>query len=159
MAKNSQIPWFLPLANTMVKTLLRAGVKLTGPGRCPMYLITVRGRKSGQPRTTPIAIVEQDGNRYLLTPYGAVDWVRNLRAAGEATLTRGRHPEQIRAVELPEDQAGLVLRRFMETGNPIIRLFGVTGETAPEDIEHLAASHPVFLLRKATATFAAAKAA
>jgi deazaflavin-dependent oxidoreductase (nitroreductase family) len=152
MAKKSQIPWFLPLANTMVKTLLRVGVKLTGPGKYPMYLITVRGRKSGQPRTTPIAVVEQDGKRYLLTPYGAVDWVRNLRAAGDATFTRGRRTEQMRAVELPEDQAGLVLKRFIATGNPIIRLFGITKETTPEDIERMMASHPVFLLQSATAT-------
>src|SRR5438270_12296180 len=121
MATKSQIPWFLPAANTMVKTLLRAGVKLNGPGKAPMYLITVRGRKSGQPRTTPIAVLEQDGKRYLLTPYGAVDWVRNLRAAGEATFTRGRRSEQLRATELPEDEAGMGLKKFVATGNPIIR--------------------------------------
>ncbi len=156
MAKNSQIPWFLPLANTMVKTLLRVGVKLTGPGKCPMYLLTVPGRKSGQPRTTPIAVLEQDGKRYLGTPYGVVDWVRNLRAAGEATFTRGCHTEQIRAIELPEDEGGLVLKRFIATGNPIIRLFGVTRESTEEDIERLSASHPVFLLQSATATTPAA---
>lgn len=150
MATKSQIPWFLPLANKMVKTLMRAGVKLTGPGKCPMYLMTVRGRKSGQPRTTPIAVVEQNGERYLLTPYGAVDWVRNLRAAREATFTRGRRPEQIRAMELPEDEASLVMKRFIETGNPIIRLFGITKDIAPDDIERLVASHPVFLLQSGT---------
>ncbi len=152
MAKKSQIPWFLPLANTMVKTLMRAGVKLSGPGKCPMYLMTVLGRKSGQPRTTPIAVVEQNGKRYLLTPYGAVDWVRNLRAAGEAIFTRGRRAEKMRAIELPGDEAGLVLKSFIETGNPIIRLFGINKETAPEDIERMMASHPVFILQSATAT-------
>ena len=156
MANKSQIPWFLPLANKMVKALMRVGVKLTGPGKCPMYLMTVRGRKSGQPRTTPIAVVEQNGERYLLTPYGAVDWVRNLRAAGEATFTRGRRPEQIRAMELPQDEAGLVMKRFIETGNPIIRLFGITNDIAPEDIERLAANHPVFILHSATTTMPAA---
>jgi deazaflavin-dependent oxidoreductase (nitroreductase family) len=156
MAKQSQIPWFLPLANSMVKTLLRIGIKLTGPGKYPMYLITVRGRKSGQPRTTPIAVVEQDGKRYLLTPYGAVDWVRNLRAAGEASFTRGRRTEQMRAIELPEDEAAVVLKRFIETGNPIIRLFGITRETTPEDLERMLPSHPVFLLQSATATVPAA---
>jgi deazaflavin-dependent oxidoreductase (nitroreductase family) len=151
MAKNSKIPWFLPMANNMVKTLMRAGVKLNGPGKCPMYLLTVPGRKSGQPRTTPIAVVEQDGERYLLTPYGAVDWVRNLRAAGVASFTRGRRTEQIRAVELPVEEGGLILKRFIDTGNPIIRLFGVTKETSPEDIERMPAKHPVFLLQSAAA--------
>ena len=44
MANKTQIPWFLPMANKMVATLLRIGVKLNGPGKCPMYLFTVRGR-------------------------------------------------------------------------------------------------------------------
>jgi len=159
MTTNSPLPWFLPLANTLVKTLMRAGVPLSGPGKCPMYLMTVRGRKSGQPRTTPIAVVAQNQQRYLLTPYGAVDWVRNLRAAGEALFTRGRRTETLRARELPGDEARLVLKRFIETGNPIIRLFGITKETAPADIERMLASHPVFLLQSASATIPAAPAA
>jgi hypothetical protein len=82
--------------------------------------------------------------------------VRNLRAAGEATFTRGRRSEQIRAVELPRDEAGPVLKRFIATGNPIVRLFGITGETSPEEIERMMAGHPVFLLQSATATIPAA---
>jgi len=156
MAEKSQIPWYLPLANSMVKTLMGAGVKLTGPGKAPMYLLTVRGRKSGQPRTTPIAIVEQDGTRYLFAPFGVVDWVRNLRAAGEATLTRGRRAEQIRATELSADEARPVVKRFIETGNPILRLFGVTKEMSQEEVERLMASHPVFLLQSAATPIAAA---
>src|SRR5947208_4160563 len=99
MAQTSQVPLFVRIGNIMTATLLRAGFKLVGPGNCPMYLLTVRGRKSGLPRTTPIAVLEQDGQRYLMTPYGVVDWVRNLRAAGQATLTRGRRTEEIRALE------------------------------------------------------------
>src|SRR3977135_2173133 len=112
MAKKSNVPTFVLAANVMTKALLRAGIKLMGPGKSPMYLITVAGRKSGLPRSTPIASIEHDGQRYLLTPYGVVDWVRNRRAAGTANLTRGRRTEEIRAVEVPESEASRILKSF-----------------------------------------------
>src|SRR6266851_15170 len=87
MAKTYQAPLFVRLGNVLTTTLLRAGVKLVGPRNYPMYLLTVRGRASGQPRTISIVILEQNGKRYLDSPYGIVNWVRNLRAAREAILT------------------------------------------------------------------------
>jgi deazaflavin-dependent oxidoreductase (nitroreductase family) len=152
MAKTSPVPAFVRLANVLTTTLLRAGFKLMGPGDCPLYLLTVRGRKSGQPRTTPIATLERDGKRYLLTPYGVVDWVRNLRAAGTAILTRGRRDEEIHVIELPSDEAFLVLKEFIESGNPIGRFFGVTVESSHEEFERMVSSHPVFLLQRVAAT-------
>jgi deazaflavin-dependent oxidoreductase (nitroreductase family) len=149
MAKQSPVPRFVRVANLLTTTLLRLGVKLFGPGHAPLYLLTVRGRTSGQPRTTPVAIVAQEEARYLLAPYGVVDWVRNLRAAGEGTLTRGRRAEAIRASELPRDEAGRVLERFIASGNPIGRAFGVSKDAAPEAFVRAAASHPVFLVRPA----------
>jgi deazaflavin-dependent oxidoreductase (nitroreductase family) len=132
----------------MTTTLLRAGVKITAPGGYRMYLLTVRGRKSGQPRTTPIVVVEQDGGRYLVAPYGVVDWVRNLRAAGEATLTRGRRAEQVRAVELSPREAGLVLKRSVEAGIPsfLAKYFEIGPESSREECERAAQLHPVFSL-------------
>src|SRR5439155_3421559 len=116
-----QAPLFVRLGNVLTTTLLRAGVKLVGPfvffGNYPMYLLTVRGRKSGQPRTVSMAIIERDGKRYLGAPFGAVSWVRNLRAAGEATLTRGRRAETVNARELPPGEAALVLREEVKDGN------------------------------------------
>lgn len=132
----------------MTKTLLRAGVKLVGFGRHPTYLLTVPGRKSGEPRTTPVSVVERDGKRYLFAPYGVVDWVRNLQAAGAAILTRGRRTEEIRATELPSSEAGLVLKAFIESGNPMGLFFGVTGESSREEFEQAVVSHPVFLLQR-----------
>ena len=90
MATTSQVPWFVPVGNKITMALARAGVKLSGPGvffgNYPMYLLTVRGRKSGQPRTVLIAAIQRDGKRYVSSPYGIVDWVRNLRAAGKAVI-------------------------------------------------------------------------
>lgn len=148
-ARTSPVPRFVRVANVATTVLLRAGVRLVGFGRLPTYLLTVRGRTSGQPRTTPITVIPQGGERYVLAPYGAVDWVRNLRAAGEATLTRGRRGEGVRATELPAAEAGRVLRAFIESGNPIGRAFGVTAASSREEFERAAATHPVFLLRRA----------
>jgi deazaflavin-dependent oxidoreductase (nitroreductase family) len=156
MATTSPVPKFVRVANVLTTTLLRAGVNLVGFGRHPTYLLTVRGRKSGEPRTTPVSVVERDGNRYLFAPYGVVDWVRNLRAAGAATLTRGHRAEAIRATELPGDEAGRILKAFIESGNPMGRFFGVTGESSREEFEHATISHPVFLLQSVTSPVAEA---
>lgn len=101
MAIRSRVPRFVRVANLLTTILVRCGVTLSGPGPAPLYLLTVRGRTSGQPRTTPVAIIEHEHKRYLLALYGVVDWVRNLRAAGGATRIRGRRAEAIRASELP----------------------------------------------------------
>jgi deazaflavin-dependent oxidoreductase (nitroreductase family) len=150
MAKTSQVPFFVPLGNVLTMSLLRAGFKLVGPylvrGNYPLYLLTVRGRKSGQPRTIPLVIIQQNGKRYLASPYGIVDWVRNLRAAGEAILTRGRRSEAVNARELPPWEAALVLREDIKAGNPFARYYQVTAESSLEDFERTVASHPVFVL-------------
>jgi deazaflavin-dependent oxidoreductase (nitroreductase family) len=150
MAQAAQLPVFVRAGNAVTLTLLRAGFKLVGPfmffGNYPMYLLTVRGRKSGQPRTVAIAIMQRNGKRYVGSPYGIVDWVRNLRAAGEALLTRGRHAETIRATELPPAEAALIIREEIKSGNPFIRFYGVTNESSQEEIERAATSHPLFML-------------
>src|SRR5450631_1939583 len=133
MAKTHQAPLFVRLGNVLTTTLLRAGVKLGGPGNYPMYLLTVRGRKSGQPRTIPIVTIERDGKRYVGSVYGIVDWVRNLRAAGEAILTRGRRSETVNVRELPKDEAALVLREDIKGGNPFARYYGVTANSSLEE--------------------------
>jgi deazaflavin-dependent oxidoreductase (nitroreductase family) len=156
MAATSPVPRFVRVANVLTKTLLRAGVNLVGFGRHPTYLLTVRGRKSGELRTTPVSVVERDGKRYLFAPYGVVNWVRNLRAAGAATLTRGRRAEAIRAIELPNDEAGLVLKAFIESGNPMGRYFGVTMESSREEFERTTIGHPVFLLQSVDAAISGA---
>jgi deazaflavin-dependent oxidoreductase (nitroreductase family) len=148
MAKTYQAPTFVRLGNVLTTTLLRAGFKLVGLGNYPMYLLTVRGRKSGQPRTVSIAMIERNGKRYLGSPFGVVAWVRNLRAAGEATLTRGRRSETVNAIALPPREAALVLREEIKGGNPFGKYYGVTVESSLGEFERAAVSHPVFLLER-----------
>ena len=152
MAKIYRAPMFVRVANVLTITLLRAGVKLVGPfmvfGNYPMYLLTVRGRTSGLPRTVPLAIIARNGKRYIASPYGIVDWVRNLRAAGEAVLTRGRHAETVNGRELPNGEAALLLQADVKGGNPFAHYFGVTADSSLEEFERAAVSHPVFVLEQ-----------
>lgn len=142
-------PWFVRVGNAVTTPLLRVGVKLVGFGRYPTYLLTVRGRKSGQPRTVPIVLLRRNGKRYLASPFGMVNWVRNLQASGEATLTRGRRSEPVKAIELSQHDAALVLRDDVRDGNPFARYFGVTKNSSLAEFERAAVSHPVFLLERA----------
>ncbi len=157
IAKMEKAPWFARWGNLLTTPLLRAGVKLVGPGHYPLYLLTVRGRKSGQPRTVPIALMEQHGKRYLAATYGIVDWVRNLRKAREAILTRGRHAETVTARELSQGEAALVLRAEIKR-TPLARsmagrFYGVTADTPLEECERAMLTHPIFVLeRKARGT-------
>src|SRR5215813_6058119 len=93
--KSTQVPWWAAYFNRIVRPLLAAGVPMG-----PDVLLTVRGRKSGLPRTTPVTLCEYAGRRGLISPFGETDWARNLRAAGEATISRGRWQEAVAAVEL-----------------------------------------------------------
>ena len=152
MATKNQAPRFVRVANVLTTTLLRAGLPLVGPGlvigNYPMYLLTVRGRKSGQPRTVALALIERNGKRYVGSVYGIVDWVRNLRAAGEAVLTRGRRSETVTARELPPREAALVLREDIKGGNPFARGYGVTADSSLEEFERAVVSHPLFVLER-----------
>src|SRR5713101_5250087 len=154
MAKTYQVPMFVHVGNILTLTLLRAGFKLVGPfiffGNYPMYLLTVRGRKSGQPRTVALVIIERNGKRYVGSPYGIVDWVRNLRVAGEAVLTRGRRAERVTARELPLGASAL--RETLPSiearaGQIVVTGGGATGiETAAE----VASAYPHIKVRLVT---------
>jgi deazaflavin-dependent oxidoreductase (nitroreductase family) len=109
----ARVPRLVPLFNPVAKVLLAAGVPLGFNG-----LITIRGRKSGLPRTTPVAIIEVSGRRWVWSPWGEVHWVRNLRAAGRATITVRRRREDVSATELDPIQR---LGFFRDTLGPLAR--------------------------------------
>jgi deazaflavin-dependent oxidoreductase (nitroreductase family) len=128
-------------ANWMITRLLRLGLPIWNT-----YLLTVRGRKTGKPRTTPITLATIDGQRYLVAPYGAVNWVKNARAAGEVTLSRGRTRETIPVTELSPQEAAPVLKHYVEQ-IPIVRpFFQVRPDSPVEAFEQEVDDHPVFRL-------------
>jgi|SRR6266852_4360778 len=141
MAKTYHVTFADRMAAALTTTLLRAGVKIG-----TMSLLTVRGRKSGQPHTVLVLLVEQDGERWLAAPYGAVQWVRNIRAAGTATLTRGRRSEAISVTELEASKAAPVLKQYLllPVAAGVRSYFDVTKDSPLEAFEREAARHPVF---------------
>jgi deazaflavin-dependent oxidoreductase (nitroreductase family) len=88
-----------------VRRAIRAGLPVG-----PNVLLTVRGRRSGLARTTPVAMLELGAERFVQASFGEVEWVWNLRASGEAVITRGHRSERVRAVELAPEVAGPLLR-------------------------------------------------
>lgn len=139
------------VANRIVGWLLKAGVRLG-----PNVLLTVAGRKSGLPRTVPVAIIEVDGQRYLQSPYGQVEWVRNLRVAGTGTLRRGRHMEAVQATELTAVEAAPVIKAVVSRAPSMLRRFYAVAPEAPlQDFEQDGVHHPTFRLTPVSAKPAA----
>jgi deazaflavin-dependent oxidoreductase (nitroreductase family) len=95
----ARVPRRVQLFGAILKFLLKAGLPL-GFNR----LITIRGRKSGLPRTMPLAVIAVSGRRYVWAPWGEVQWVRNLRVAGRATITLRGRTEEVSATELDQAQ-------------------------------------------------------
>jgi deazaflavin-dependent oxidoreductase (nitroreductase family) len=129
----------------------------------PNVLLSVRGRKSGLQRTFPVSLMEIDGHCYVQGAFGEVAWVRNLRAAGEAVLRRGRTAEAVRAVELSPEAAGRLfhdalasyprsrsLGRFLgpDVRPPVavLRYLGIRIDTKLEDYVEAARRQPLFEL-------------
>lgn len=129
-------------ANVVVTALLRRGI---GPRRT--YLLTVPDRRTGRPRSTPVTLVEERGGRWLVAPYGEVAWVRNARAAGRITLSRGRRVETMAIVEAGLDEAAPVLKSYVRDV-PITRPFFTARPDADlAAFKDEALHHPVFRIQ------------
>jgi deazaflavin-dependent oxidoreductase (nitroreductase family) len=127
--------------NRLVHGLLRLGM-----GPRDTYLLTVVGRRSGALRSTPVTLVEEGGRRWLVSPYGEVAWVRNLRAARKATLSRGGRTETVAVREIKPEEAAPVLKMYV-TRVPITRpYFDVRPESDLDVFRTEAPRHPVFAI-------------
>ena len=117
------------------------------------YLLTVRGRKTGRPHSTPVYLIEHGDERWLVAPYGQVGWVKNARVAGEVTLSRRGRTASAALEPLGPQESASVLREYVQQV-PVVRPFFEVNDDAPvEQFAAEAADHPVFRLRPAvTAT-------
>jgi len=129
--------------NAVVRPLARLG--LTGPRT---HLLTVPGRTTGKPWSTPVSIVQDGDARWLVAPYGDRNWVKNARAAGWIELRRGRLRERLAVEELSPVDAVPVLRRYYEIGRFTRPFFDVSLSSPEADWLAEAPRHPVFLLRR-----------
>lgn len=139
-------PWWLKPANKVFIQMSRLG--LSFGGESPVVL-TVPGRKSGTPRSTPVTPMTVDGKRYVVGGFPGADWIRNVRAADHATVARGRHFERVRMVELSPEDARPVLRAYpteVPTGVSFMKRSGLVKDGRPEEFEALAGVCPVFRL-------------
>jgi len=144
VAKRYRVSAGTRLANAVLGFLLRVGV---GPKF--MRLLTVAGRRTGRPRSTPLVPVQTDRGRWLVAPFGEVGWVRNARAAGQVTLRRGRSSETLAVTEVEAQDAVPVLRAYLAmkpVGKYVRAYFDVDPNSSDEAFATDAPHHPVFEL-------------
>lgn len=153
----------LRLANPLARRMIAAGM----PTGAPNVLLTVRGRRSGKPRTVPVGIVELDDRKFVQSSYGEGGWVQNLRVAGKATLTEHGSEIPVEAVELPADEAAAILRRTLEPYRRsrllrallgprfrppigVLSRYRIRIDDTPEEYLAEARRHPLFELKRVT---------
>ena len=108
------------------------------------YLLTTIGRKSGEPRSNPVTLIEEDDRRWLVSPYGNVSWVYNAKSSGKVTLTRNGKSETVAIRECFAEQAASVLRKYV-INVAITRPYFDIGVDSPEEAYIAEApKHPVF---------------
>jgi deazaflavin-dependent oxidoreductase (nitroreductase family) len=127
--------------NPAVAGLTRLGVSVAGS-----RVLEVRGRKSGEPRQTPVNLLTLGGTRYLVAPRGHTQWVRNLRARGEGRLLLGRRAEPFTATELPDDDKPPLLRAYLKRWKWEVGAFfgGVGPDSDDAELRRIAPDHPIF---------------
>ncbi|MDT7801312.1 MAG: hypothetical protein QOI78_4745 [Actinomycetota bacterium] len=127
--------------NELVAKLTKMGVSLLGS-----RVLTVVGRKSGEPRSTPVNLLTIDGVNYLVAARGETQWVRNLRAAGQGRLRVGRRDDTFTYRELGDDEKPAILRAYLKRWKFEVSAFfeGVDAKASDEKLREIAPGYPVF---------------
>jgi deazaflavin-dependent oxidoreductase (nitroreductase family) len=134
--------WFTRhVFNQLVAFLTRQGISVLGS-----RVLAVKGRTSGQWRTTPVNLLTHDGRRYLVAPRGETQWVRNLRAIGTGELRVGRRAESFRGRELADEEKVPVLRAYLKRWKAETGIFfeGTGPDSSDDQIRAIAPRHPAF---------------
>ncbi|MFD9983607.1 nitroreductase family deazaflavin-dependent oxidoreductase [Streptomyces massasporeus] len=143
MSTHVQKPgWFtVNVFNRFVAWLTRRGVSVWGS-----RVLAVRGRKSGQWRTTPVNLLTLDGKQYLVAPRGHVQWTHNMRAAGGGELHLGKHVDTFTAAEVGDDDKTPILRAYLKRWKAEVGVFfhGVGPDSPDDELRRIAPDHPVF---------------
>ncbi|MET7516886.1 nitroreductase family deazaflavin-dependent oxidoreductase [Streptomyces sp. NPDC005480] len=141
MAKSYRVGLGTRAVNRVFATMTRLGV-----GNGYRHILTVKGRKSGRPYSTPVDVMSAGGERWLVAAYGVSNWVRNARAAGEVGLSRGGRSQNLRVVELGPEESVPVLRQYLREVPVTRAYFDVTPDSTDEEFAAESARHPVFHL-------------
>ena len=131
------------LFNPAIAALTRMGVSVWGSRE-----LRVKGRTSGEWRSTPVNLLTIDGTRYLVAPRGVTQWVRNLRVAGSGELRVGKRVETFSAQEMADAEKPPILRAYLKRWKAEVGVFfgGVGPDSSDEDLLRIAPDHPVFVL-------------
>jgi deazaflavin-dependent oxidoreductase (nitroreductase family) len=139
---------FDPIFNRLANLLPKLGISVAGS-----RLLAVRGRKSGEWRTTMVNLMTAaDGQRYLVAPRGHTQWVRNLRVAGTGELRLGRRTEAFTGIEVADADKVPLLRLYLERwGWEVGRFFeGITKDSTDSELAEIAPGFPVFRIESAS---------
>jgi deazaflavin-dependent oxidoreductase (nitroreductase family) len=139
--------WFTRnVFNRAVRRLTRLGISVAGSRE-----LRVRGRKSGEWRSTPVNLLTVDGERYLVAPRGQAQWVRNIRVSGTGELRVGRRTEPIRADEVADNAKAPILREYLRKWAWEVGAFfeGLDKHPSAEDLARVAPGFPVFRISPA----------
>jgi deazaflavin-dependent oxidoreductase (nitroreductase family) len=138
MAKQYQVSGAIRMVNTLTMWLARRGLG-------QQVVLTTEGRKSGEPHSIPVSPLDIKGVGYLVSPYGEVDWVQNVRANPTVRLRQGKHDREVTLAEVPPARTGELLQAYW-TDQKITRpYFDVPSSSpTPADFVKEAAAHPVF---------------
>ena len=143
MAQRYVVPsWFTRnVVNRLIAWLTRVGISVAGS-----RVLEVRGRKTGDPRRTPVNVLTFEGARYLVAPRGHTQWVRNLRVAGDGQLLLGRRRERFVASEIADADKDPILRSYLRRWTWEVGIFfgGVDAGSSSEELRRIATDHPIF---------------
>lgn len=132
----------------MVRLVNRLMIRLNrwGIAAPNSYVLTVHGRKTGKAYSAPVLLVEENGQRWLVAPYGEVNWVRNARAVGEVTLSRGSKSETLKIRALDPPDCAPILKKYITRESIVRPYFDVQPDAPLAAFVVEAPRHPVFQL-------------
>ncbi len=134
--------WFTArIFNPAVAAMTRAGISIWGS-----RILRVRGRKSGEWRSSPVNLLAYEGKQYLVAPRGLTQWVRNLRVTGTGELRLGSKAQPFQAFEIGDDEKVPILRAYLKRWKAEVGVFfsGVAADSPEEEVRRIAPDHPVF---------------
>jgi deazaflavin-dependent oxidoreductase (nitroreductase family) len=134
--------WFTKnVFNRLVAALTRLGLSVAGS-----RVLEVQGRKSGEWRRTPVNLLTYEGDRYLVSPRGHTQWVRNIRVSGHGRLVLGHRREEFKATEVGDDAKPALLRAYLKRWKWEVGAFfgGVGPDSSEDELRRIAPDHPAF---------------
>ena len=143
---SSESRYIQPGTSTRVFNQAIAGLTRLGLSVWGSRVLAVRGRKTGEWRTTPVNMLTFGGERYLVAPRGETQWVRNIRVAGGGELRLGRRAELFTITEVADTAKPAILRAYLKRWKMEIGVFfqGVGPDAPEEKLRQIAPGYPVF---------------